>query len=151
MRESLSLKVHGIGCAEDVDVLKQELRDLSRDESDISFDILLGRMTISPDSRISAAQLVERLPRTGMKADLWSTAIPVESGPVARSSSQDSRTTSTVISGMFVAVGLCVHALLSGNLLAALAPENVNAGEIWPLAVGASTPMNFGSNGLEMR
>jgi Cd2+/Zn2+-exporting ATPase len=137
MRESLSFKIQGMDCAEEVEVLKRELRDLIRAESDLSFDVLTGRMTISADGKVSAPQVISRVAKTGMTAELWSKTMSIKSGSEARSWWRDSRTVSTSVSGLLTASGLGVHALFSGSLVIALVPEYVSAGGGTPLTVRA--------------
>jgi hypothetical protein len=42
MPDALHFKIHGMDCAEEVGILKRELRDLVGNESNLSFDILNG-------------------------------------------------------------------------------------------------------------
>ena len=82
MPDALQFKIHGMDCAEEVNILKRELRDLVGNESNLSFDILNGRMTLRDAGRLSAQQVIERVARTGMSAELWTGAgADCERGP----------------------------------------------------------------------
>lgn len=46
MSDALHFKIHGTDFAEEVGILKRELRDLAGNGSNLSFDILNGRMSV---------------------------------------------------------------------------------------------------------
>jgi Cd2+/Zn2+-exporting ATPase len=135
MPDALHFKIHGMDCAEEVGILKRELRDLVGNESNLSFDILNGRMTLRDAGQLSVQQVIERVARTGMSAELWNGPAQRASRAEARSWWSDTRTAVTVLSGSLVAVGFCVHVVLSGSLFAALAAEHVGAGGVTPIPV----------------
>ena len=135
MPDSLQFKIHGMDCAEEVGILKRELRELVGNEANLSFDILNGRMTLRGDSRVSVQQVIEKVASTGMSAELWTGTGARASQSEARSWSRDLRTAMTVLSGSLVVVGFCVHVVLSGSLLAALAAEHLGAGGVTPTPV----------------
>ena len=135
MPDALHFKIHGMDCAEEVGILKRELRDLVGNESDLSFDILNSRMTLQGDSRVSVQQVIERVARTGMSAELWASPDQRSSRSETRSWWRDARTAMTVLSGSLIVVGFCVHLILSGSWLAAFAPEHAGAGGVMPIAV----------------
>jgi len=71
-RSARYYRVHGMGCAEEVGVLKRELAPLVGGEHNLSFDLLRGRMTISAEaSGVSEEAIIRAVARTGMKAELW--------------------------------------------------------------------------------
>ena len=74
MPDTLQFKIHGMDCAEEVSILKREFRDLAGDESNLSFDILNGRMTLRDTGQLSAQQVIDTVARTGMSAELWAGA-----------------------------------------------------------------------------
>lgn len=135
MPDALQFKIHGMDCAEEVSILKRELRDLIGNESDLSFDILNGRMTLQVGGRLSAQQVIERVAGTGMSAELWNGPAQRASRGETRSWWRDTRTAVTVLSGSLVAVGFCVHVVLSSSLFAAFAAEHVGAGGVIPIPV----------------
>ena len=104
MPDALQFKIHGMDCAEEVSILKRELRDLVGNESDLSFDILNGRMTLQDGGRLSAQQVIERVARTGMSAELWAAGQRANRSET-RSWWRDSRTAMTALSGSLVVVG----------------------------------------------
>ncbi len=67
----LSFRVHGLDCAEEVAVLKRELGPLIGGEANLAFDVLNAKMTIAAGVRITPAEIVAAVARTGMRADLW--------------------------------------------------------------------------------
>ena len=56
MPDALHFKIHGMDCAEEVGILKRELRDLVDNESNLSFDILNGRMSLRNDGSLWLAR-----------------------------------------------------------------------------------------------
>ena len=58
-------------CAEEVAVLKRELGPLVGGETNLSFDILNGKLTIGVSSGLSSAAIREAVGRTGMRAEVW--------------------------------------------------------------------------------
>lgn len=135
MPDALQFKIHGMDCAEEVNILKRELRDLAGSESNLSFDILNGRMTLRDAGQLSAQQVIERVARTGMSAELWASAEQTATRSETRTWWRDARTAMTALSGSFIVVGFCIHLVLSGSWLAAFAPEHAGAGGVMPIAV----------------
>ncbi|MBI4892653.1 MAG: heavy metal translocating P-type ATPase [Acidobacteria bacterium] len=133
MPDVLQFKIHGMDCAEEVGILKRELRDLVGDESNLSFDILNSRMTLRNTGHLSAQQVIESVAKTGMTAELWAGPGPSERQAETRSWWRDARTVATVLSGSLVVVGFCAHAVLSGSLLTALSSEHAGAGGMTPV------------------
>ncbi len=133
MPDALQFKIHGMDCAEEVGILKRELCDLAGDESNLSFDLLNGRMTLRDAGQLSARQVIERVAMTGMSAELWTGAEQNAARSEKRAWWRDARTAMTVLSGSLIAVGFCVHLVLSGSWLAAFAPEHATG--VMPIAV----------------
>ncbi len=122
-------------CAEEVNILKRELRDLVGDESDLSFDVLNGRMTLRRGSQLSAQQVIEGVARTGMSAELWTGTDQRTGLSGGRTWWRDARTAMAILSGSLVAAGFCAHLVLSDSLSTVLALEHVGAGGVTPLPV----------------
>lgn len=135
MPEYLSFKIHGMDCAEEVGILKRELRELVGNEADLTFDILNGRMSLKNSGRLSAQQVIDRVARTGMSAELWAGSVQTPTRSATRAWWRDARTAMTVLSGLLTVAGLCVHVLLGSSLLAALASEHMGAGGVTPVPV----------------
>lgn len=66
----LLFKVQGLDCKNEVATLKRELGPLAG-EAWLSFDTSKGLMTVAPQSRVSADEIVARVASTGMHASLW--------------------------------------------------------------------------------
>lgn len=137
MPDALHFRIHGMDCAEEVAILKRELHDLTGNESGLSFDILNGRMTLQDGGRLSVQQVIERVARTGMSAELWVDSEQALSGTESRKWWRDPRTIMAALSGSLTVAGFCLHVLLSGSFLSALAAEHVGAGGVTPLPVRA--------------
>lgn len=135
MPNSLHFKIRGMDCAEEVNILKRELRDLVGDESDLSFDVLNGRMTLRRGSQLSAQQVIEGVARTGMSAELWTGTDQRTGLSGGRTWWRDARTAMAILSGSLVAAGFCAHLVLSDSLSTVLALEHVGAGGVTPLPV----------------
>lgn len=67
---ALLFKVEGLDCKNEVATLKRELGPLAG-EAWLSFDTSKGLMTVAPQSRASADEIVARVAPTGMRATLW--------------------------------------------------------------------------------
>ncbi len=135
MPDALQFKIRGMDCAEEVNILKRELRELAGMESNLSFDILNGRMTVRDAGQLSAQQVIEIVARTGMSAELWAGAEQSATRSETRRWWRDARTAMTALSGSLIVVGFGVHLVLSGNWLAAFAPEHAGAAGVMPVAV----------------
>ena len=121
-------KIVGMDCAEEVAVLKSELGPLVGDEQSLTFDVLNGRMGVSvPEARISSADIIQAVGRTGMSAEPWATS----KNEMAQASwwERYGRTVLTIASGLLALAGLVVHAVAAGSLASAfgLAGEAASA------------------------
>ena len=62
-------------CAEEVAVLKRELGPIVGGEERLSFDVLRGRLTLSPEaSDVDVRQVKAAVAKTGMRAELLNQA-----------------------------------------------------------------------------
>ena len=131
----LELKVHGLDCAEEVAILKRAVGPVVGGEAHLGFDVLRGKMTVRGGNGISAGEVRQAVARTGMRAEPWRDARPEEEGFWRR----HGRMVSVAASGVLAATGFAVHALLAGDLLAALAGEGVplSARVLYLLAMAA--------------
>ena len=123
--------MRGLDCAEEVAVLRRAVGPVVGGEEHLAFDVLRGKMTVQESAAPVATEVVRQaVARTGMRAEPWREAPPVESFWRRRS-----RTMSVVVSGLLLAAGFLTHALLAGGALAALAGEG--AGEAHEVPVAA--------------
>lgn len=114
---SLSFKIHGMDCAEEVAVLKRELGPLVGGESQLAFDIFNGRMTIEGAAeQLDTNTIQQAVARTGMKAEPWrdETSTRLDESYWER----NRRVILTASSGLLVVAGIVFHALASGSLRA---------------------------------
>ncbi len=68
---SRAYRIHGLDCAEEVAVLKRELGPLVGGDSNLGFDVLNGKMTVSPDSAATPQAIRDAVALTGMRAEPW--------------------------------------------------------------------------------
>jgi Cd2+/Zn2+-exporting ATPase len=70
--KSISLKIHGMDCAEEVAVLKREVGPVAGGVERLVFDLINGRLTIvDPPATVDTRTIREAVGRTGMKAVDW--------------------------------------------------------------------------------
>ena len=78
---ALQFKIHGMDCAEEVAVLKQAVGPVVGGEDRLAFDILNGRMIVSPQpGGPGAAEVVKAVQATGMRAERWHEGEPATAG-----------------------------------------------------------------------
>ena len=127
---SLTLRVHGLDCAEEVTILKRAVGPAVGGEENLAFDVLRGKMTVSRAAPpVSLEEIRQAVARTGMRAEPWHEVRPLESFWQRRG-----RTLSVLASGLLLAFGFLVHAALAGGPLAALAGESSGATHHVPVA-----------------
>lgn len=122
-------------CAEEVASLRREVGPVVGGESNLAFEVLNGRMTVtSPGTGLDAAAVVRAVERTGMRAEVWAdNAKAAASGPGRL---RDGKTLATVVSGLSVLGGFVVHTVLSGLGPAMGIAEAVGTHRVPTLAVG---------------
>lgn len=136
-------RIHGMDCADEVAILRQELTPLVGAPDRLNFDILRGKMIVRDGSpSASQAQLITAVSRTGMRADPWQDVQPgaADMGFWHRRG----RTTLTAVSGVLCAAAFVVHASSAG-LRAAIGTEGAGAAPqaptpaivLYALAIGA--------------
>jgi Zn2+/Cd2+-exporting ATPase len=126
-------RIDGLDCAEEVAVLKREVGPLVGGEDRLGFDILNGRMTVTPASpEVSPESIRRAVARTGMRAEDWrdEPAGPRDEGFWQRRG----RTVLTAASGLFTALGFLVHVWIAGGFQTALGAEGMGAAHGIPLA-----------------
>jgi len=118
--EPLQFRVLGMDCAEEVTALKRELVSLVGDEQRLAFDVLRGKMTVTPgEPEITADHIVKGIQRAGLRAEPWKEE---DSRPAATDQgiAASLRFWLVVASGMATLAGVVSHAALAGSLTAAL-------------------------------
>ena len=111
-------------CAEEIAILKRELGPLVGSEEQLAFDILNGKLIVSPGKeKVSSDAVIQAVERTGMKAEAWTDGdgLRGESGFWQRCQ----RVILTAVSGSFGVLGFLVHAWLAGGISAALGAEGM--------------------------
>lgn len=109
---STQFRIHGMDCAEEVAVLKQELAPLVGGEEKLGFDVLNGRMTVAADAVASPDQIRDAIARTGMRAEPWTEG---ETAPGGEGYwERNRRTALTAASGGLLLVGVAFHAAVVG-------------------------------------
>ena len=110
--ESLTLKVQGMDCAEEVGTLRAALQPVEG-VHELSFNLLEGQLSVSYDpERLSSDDLTSMVNRTGLRAErLGGVSL---AGPEGSIGDRWGRTVLTTLSGSMVLAGFVVHAGLSG-------------------------------------
>ncbi|MGJ4899155.1 heavy metal translocating P-type ATPase [Bradyrhizobium oligotrophicum] len=140
-----SFRVQGLDCAEEVAVLRREVGPLVGGESSLSFDVLNGRMTVLDSAMpVSADEIRAVVGRTGMTAVEWRP----QDAEVRDAAAIHYRRQVwfTTLSGVFVVVGLLIHAWFAGGLTDALRLLGTHAGQEipWPEIAAYSAAIVFG-------
>src|SRR5262245_54046994 len=113
-RSDLAFKIHGMDCAEEVEVLKQEVGPVVGGADRLAFDILNARMTVLPGPVEVSEEAVRRaVGRTGMRAEPWRGGPPDPRGEGFRQRRR--RTALTGASGLFALAGFLFHAWSAGG------------------------------------
>ncbi len=116
MPETISFKIHGMDCAEEVALLKKEVGPSAGGEDKLYFNILEGKMTVSiTDEAVTTESIRRAVARTGMKAVPWrefsdGKARRVEEGFWKR----NGRAAACAASGLFLFFGFMAHAYRHG-------------------------------------
>ncbi len=130
-QSSVSFRIHGLDCAEEVSILKREIGPLVGGEDNLVFDIMSGKMTVTAVAiDTPVPELISRIGATGMRAEIWSE----EAGRAENWWERNSRATLTVSSGLLVTAGVMVHAVLVGGFAKVFGSEGVGIHHEVPLA-----------------
>ncbi|MCW5981276.1 MAG: cation-translocating P-type ATPase [Bryobacteraceae bacterium] len=120
--DTLTIRIHGMDCAEEVAALKREVAPLVGGEERLGFDLLRGRMTVTGAGGVRVEELLARVRATGMRGELWR-----DDGQTGHSSTgwrdRYGRLTLTVSSGVLALLGLIAHLSLAGGLTNFLGSE----------------------------
>ena len=132
----LVLKISGMDCAEEVTILKREVGPLVGGDSNLSFDILKGEMTILPaaSSRVDLDQIVEVVRKTGMNA------VPFQADRTGRPEERSwwdrhGRLTLTMASGALTVTAFFLHRSMAGGWAEVLGSEGLGRAQSVPVAV----------------
>ena len=122
--ERVVYRVTGLDCAEEVTALRRVLERLDGVD-ELAFDVLHGRMTVEYHARtVSEEALRQAVARTGMTAqpirDADRAQLDASGAGEAQDSGADRRARLTTLSGLALAVGFALHALLGAGWAAAL-------------------------------
>ena len=108
---TLSFRVHGMDCAEEVGLLRQELAPLVGGEEQLAFDLMRARLTVRGVD-LDEDALLEAISRAGLRAERWSDH-PSESSDEERRRGRRSNAL-TLASGLLTGLGLGAHVLSVG-------------------------------------
>jgi Cd2+/Zn2+-exporting ATPase len=128
----LEFKIHGMDCAEEVAVLKNEVGSLVGHSDNLAFDLIKGKMTVfMPSEIVSSDVIVRAVERAGMHAEIWRDGC--DEGPERGLWQRRGRTILTASSGFFTLAGLS-YSWASVGLLAAMGSEGAGITHELPLA-----------------
>ncbi|MEX0745782.1 MAG: heavy metal translocating P-type ATPase [Phycisphaeraceae bacterium] len=114
-------RVHGLCCGSEVKTLKQEVGPRVGGEQNLAFDILQSRMTVLVDAeQASDERVIEAVRRAGLDAELWESPRPTEPPGFWH---RHGRAVLAAASGALLVLAFVLHAVLAGDVLAALAGE----------------------------
>ena len=137
MSNILEFRMHGMDCAEEVSLLKDELGPLVGGVDRLSFDLLNRKLIVDArGAKVSASDVIDSVARTGMRAEIWTDSRKTS---VEQSFwQQNGRMLLTITSGLFGLLGFAVSAWLGGSLRAALGSEGMGMAHSVPTAsIGA--------------
>ncbi|MEX2282068.1 MAG: heavy metal translocating P-type ATPase [Gemmatimonadota bacterium] len=133
MTETLEFRIHGMDCADEVAILKRELGKLVGAEERLQFDILRGKMLVTPGfPLLDAEQVQEAVAKTGMRAEPWGDVQP-DAGTLGFWQRRG-RTVITAISGILLLAAFVTHAAVAG-IAGAFGSEGTGLAESPPAIV----------------
>ena len=121
-RESLTLKIQGMDCVEEVTILKREVGPLVGGEVHLAFDVLKGEMTVLPTALDNGLEaILQAVQKTGMRA------VPLQEQATENPSwwATHGRLTLTLASGALTLSGLLLHRATAGSWAAAFGSEGL--------------------------
>ncbi|MEZ5940255.1 MAG: heavy metal translocating P-type ATPase [Planctomycetaceae bacterium] len=117
---SREFRIHGMDCAEEVTVLKNEVGPVVGGVEYLTFDVLRSRMTVLPSAvNANANEILAAVARTGMRADVWQDD-EASNGEVVAGQLLSGRLLTTSISGLAIVAAILTHAASVGSLQAGL-------------------------------
>ncbi len=131
----LSFKIHGMDCAEEVNLLKSRLGPIVGGEHRLDFDILNGKMIVElVDGNLSSEMIVHAVAKAGLRASPWrDTSDSADEG--VGFWQLHGRTILTVASGILALAGLLLHVTLAGGIQGALGSEGLGVAHEVPWGV----------------
>ncbi|MEZ5398714.1 MAG: heavy metal translocating P-type ATPase [Bryobacteraceae bacterium] len=131
---SITIRIHGMDCAEEVGVLKREIGPLVGGEENLTFDILNGRMTATAgggDLRVE--EILVRINSAGMRGEVW------QAGTRPRQErgwwDVHGRLTLTISSGLLALAAFLSHLYQAGSLSGILGSEGMGVHHAIPFTV----------------
>jgi Zn2+/Cd2+-exporting ATPase len=131
---SITIRIHGMDCAEEVGVLKREIGPLVGGEENLTFDIVNGRMTATAgvgDLRVE--EILTRINSTGMRGEVW------QAGTRPRQErgwwDVHGRLTLTISSGLLALAAFLSHLYQAGSLSGILGSEGMGVHHAIPFTV----------------
>ncbi|WP_302120125.1 heavy metal translocating P-type ATPase [Allorhodopirellula heiligendammensis] len=122
-QKSLSLRIHGMDCAEEVALLKRELVPLLGSDERLGFDVLRGKLSVDlSQTSVRSADIMTAIQRTGLRAEGWNEGASETSDRISKEQRQ--RAIFTAVSGTMG---------LAGFILASLWPTIANTAS--PIAI----------------
>ncbi len=110
--QTLTLRIRGMDCAQEVAILKRELVPLVGEQDRLAFDLLAGKLIVDLSSLdVQRAEVLTAIQRTGLRAEPWrdDPADPVQQDFWSRYG----RAILTAVSGLFGILGLISQLWLS--------------------------------------
>ncbi len=111
----LELRIEGLDCADEAEILRRALKTLEIGEESIGIDILQAKLTVVLGNH-SSDDVVTAIDKSGLKAHLWEEGS--QGGDHVGLSKW--RTGSTLVCGSFTALGFLLHAMEAGGASSAL-------------------------------
>ncbi len=119
-------------CAEEVTLLKRELKPLVEDVNRLQFDIFKRKLTILRGvPQVSSEEAIRAVGQTGMNAVRWSDS--AHDRDDAHDHASRNRTILTCLAGVLGFSGLVVHAVMEGGISSALGSEGMGLHTSVPL------------------
>ena len=130
--EQRVFRIRGMDCAEEVAILKDVVGPLVGGADRLGFDVLNGRMTVPAGVAIDDPALKAAVSKTGMQAERWKSG---QAETATDAKGQHVRLALTVMSGALTFLGFVLHALIAGNVSAALGSEGAGLAHAVPVIV----------------
>lgn len=129
-RSKRVFKVHGMDCAEEINLLKREVGPVVGGEDRLAFDLLNGKMTISEAASASSEVILQAIRKTGMQAEPWQEGRPRE----GKTSRQWLQMVLMMASGLLTATAFGLHVWMSGGVREAVGSEGAGLVHAVPFA-----------------
>lgn len=121
---STSFQIQGMDCADEVALLKESLKNISG-ISDISFELLNGRMSVEYSTESTSEQdIIAAVAKTGMTATTTLSSCAANGATPLRDTPNRRRTILTVLSAVSLLSGTLVHITFHGWRVALWGGEN---------------------------